>query len=160
MLLFNAICLFSLLFTSSSVGNTRWSPLSFSRGIDVPFWRASRISFGPDLNCFSIILIDKLRLLSKTFTTFTLGTSVDKTAGEDFALGFWQKSSSIFLKFIVKSGGSVDDQTDLSENVLVSKVQAGNENGHGLHQLLNYTNFTEILIVDLCPIQSLHFGFW
>lgn len=38
----------------------------------------------------------------------------NKTAGEDFALGFWQKSSSIFLKFIFKLGGSADDQTELS----------------------------------------------
>jgi len=105
----------NIVFTSSSVGKTRWRPLSFSVGIDVPLWRASRISVDPDLNCFSIILIAKLRLLSKMFRTLKLDKFLETTAGEDFALGFWQKSSSIFLKFMVKSGRSVDDQTDLSK---------------------------------------------
>lgn len=57
--------------------------------------------------------------MSNIFTTFALETPFgDKTAGEDFALGFWQNNSSIVLKFIFKLGGSADDQTDLSENAL------------------------------------------
>lgn len=61
------------------------------------------------------MLIAKLRLLSNIFVTLTFGAPIgDKTAGEDFALGFWQNSSSILPKFIGKSGGSADDHTDLS----------------------------------------------
>lgn len=57
--------------------------------------------------------------MSNIFTTLALETPFgDKTAGEDFALGFWQNNSSIVLKFIFKLGGSADDQTDLSENAL------------------------------------------
>lgn len=69
-----------------------------------------------------MMLMAKLRLLSNTLITLALDMAVgDKTAGEDFALGFWQKSSSIFLKFIFKFGGFADDQTDLSKTFIFTK---------------------------------------
>lgn len=88
--------------------------------MDDPFSRASKISFRPDLNCFSTMLMAKLRLMFNMFTKLCFGENLQsEISGKDFALGFTQNRSSIFIhtdsKFKLKVFD--DNQNDLSKNI-------------------------------------------